>query len=237
MSVAIAVASATCAGISVPFNPNVVAGCVYWGKNEVWVPSGGLTDSSGNNNNGTAVVAPSLVTNQINGFSVLRGTHAGPTQISGPGCPGGNVAHTLFVVARMNSLTAAFDGILGYGGSNAGYGSSTIGENGAGNKPWYGGSNNVTPVGASNLDLNFHVYAKTFDGATIKGYIDGVQVATLGSVTMALGTSITLFTFAGTLASPNCDIAEPVIYNTALSAGNFTLINRALGNKFGLAQP
>jgi hypothetical protein len=219
------------------FNALAVSGANLWLQNGVGMATSAFTDSSGQGNTMAAGIAPTLVTNQIAGRSVLRGVAASnQSMATAGGCPGGNAPHTTFIVGRINAMGSVFCGMFGYGGSNTGYGSSVIGMDNT-NKAWFGGANATTPVGAA-ADTSFHVYSKTFDGTTIKGFIDGVQVATLGSVTMALSTIMTLFRYAAPATGfISCDIAEVVNYNSALSAANYALINRGLGAKFGLVQP
>jgi len=228
------------------FQPNWLSGSpnVLWVRGDKGVTLNSTTisawaDQSGNGHNlsqGTPSTQPTFVSSSINSrpaAQFVSGSHQVLTNSGG--CPGGNAAHTILVAGAFTATPATFQGLVGYGGSNTGYGSSTVGQEG---KYWFGGSNNVSPMSSGNADTSSHVFTKTFDGSHIDGYIDGTSVATLSSVTMALSTGIQVGAYAdpaNTYCSAN--IAEVIIYNRILTAGEQTQVQRYLGNRYAITVP
>lgn len=222
------------------FKPTSLAGCVLWCPNSAIVTAATWKDASGNAANlvgAGGTQNPNVVTNVINGLSVLRFAKASNQFMTSAlgSWPGGNQSHTMFVVGRFTALTSAFEGLFSCGSSNTGAGSSVIGMDNN-QKFWFGGSNDVASSDG-NADTSFHVFAKTFDGSTVKGYLDGVQVTTQNSKTYTMTTQMQLGGYAGLTGNADCDAAEVVAINRLITTAEFTLINEYLGNKFALIEP
>ena len=180
------------------------------------------------------------VYNDLPGFTVISGTQVAGALMSSAaianGVAGGNAPHSMFCVGRFTSFGVnRFMGLCNYGGGSVGVSSSGIGHNGtSSNSVWYGGSNLTSGVTSFVYDQKWHVYSKTFDGATILGYLDGVQVVSQSFGSFVCGTILNLFSYNTTTSgSADCMIAEAGFFSTAVSPTNrFTLdsVPRALSS-------
>lgn len=181
-------------------------------------------DQSGNANhftNANAGERPLWKTNITNGKPVLRFVTDDRYSLTLGGAL--SQPNTIFVVGKANAADTFF--VDGSGGRNAIY------VQGTGTYSMYAGS---TELGATARDANFHVMMGLFNGASSIHWTDGLEDATGNAGNNALGASVRIGSNSAADNFLNGDIAEILIYNAAVSAANRTLINRYLGNKYGI---
>jgi hypothetical protein len=186
-----------------------------------------LTDSSGNGNSVTQATAsrqPIYKTNIVNGKPVLRFTAANSqtmtvaTNFAAP--------TTVIYVSRMSGTTKgrilsgfANNWLLGYHG-------------GLKTRAYFMGWVNFASAAA---DANWYIYSATIGGAGINStfYENGSSIiSNQGGVTGPNGLS--LVGSAGTSEFSDADIAEVLVFNSTLSSGLRSAVERYLSNKYAL---
>lgn len=219
--------------ISAPFVPTDIAGLTLWLKADALAlsdndPIATWTDSSGNGNdatNGTAGQQPLYKTNIINGKPVARfdGTDDGLVYTTGvTDC-------TVFCVASLIALTVDYApfAISGTGGFRM---VSKV----PANNNW-GTFANSAPVSAGeDLALGtFNYLELKTSGTALTLYRNGVQKAT--DTNHSQGTSGNQVGKEGGAGRfVNADIAELLVYDTALSDANRGLVETYLAAKYAI---
>ena len=207
-----------------------------------------LNDLTGNGNNatnGTATQQPTLITNAINGKPALRFDGVDDSLASPTGAATGNAAHTLFAVTRYGGTTSGFaGGAVLYSGTAGGNQNSTVGVISDG-RLWVGGFgqdnvrpySNAAPDPASNLGTaSFHVIEKLYNSGNFQGFLDKNQVINATGATYNLGnteTGVGRQYDTGTYYGG--DIAEVVIFNSALSTADRQTVENYLASKYAVA--
>jgi len=78
----------------------------------------------------------------------------------------------LYVCSRLVAKTSSFEGLIAWGGEATTNRNSIIGIDNS-NKWWYGGAGISVPLGTT-AGTEKVVLAKSFDGATSRGYLNGI---------------------------------------------------------------
>lgn len=193
--------------------PPDIAGLKLWLKADSIGLTDGTTitswaDSSSNGYNLTSGSA-TFKTNIVNGKPVVRFDGIS-NNLSASGSIGVSQPDTIFIVGKQ-PFTAARCGFVWTG---PGAPQIALVENTTGNFGLYAGTAEIQD--ASNHSGEFHVFTGIFSGSNGTGYVDGSLVVGPGSVGSAVVGTVHLMTDGGTTFFPG-DIAEVVIYNSALS--------------------
>ena len=203
-----------------------------------------LTDQSGNGNNAVQdtqneTPLPLFVTNAINGLPTLGfgGTNC---LISATGATTGNSSHSIFIVASYTALAQYRNGAVFYSDTAGADQNSCLGVNPNGNTMWVGGyaEDNAPYVGSIPLDgAGFNILGKiyTASSANYQGFVAGVQdvnatgdTYNLGDTRVGLGKQYNNGSYwAG-------DIAEVIVFNSALSYSDLEAVQHYLANKYNL---
>lgn len=214
-----------------PIVPTDVAGLKVWLKAQGQSYSDGdsvttWTDGSGLSNNvaSSGLNSPIFKTSIIGGRAVMRlsGTDA---RFTSSGSLGLSQPDTVFCV--INHTAANFGRVLDSTSRQLIDVDVTTGFG----VMYAAGATNIT--GATNINGAFHVLSCVFNGASSGLWVDKVSDAhgtldTAGLATFYVGSDNTgASTFAG-------DIAELIIYDSALSTGNRQGIENYLGTYYGL---
>lgn len=224
----------TMMGTPADFNPCTdVAGCVLWLKADAIVglndgdAVGTWEDSSTANNDvsqSTADNKPSYQTNELNGKPVVR--FDGANDILNTASAVINKTHSTFIVHRASSW-GDLDFIMSHSG-------------GANGCQWYyysdvlyydhPGSNNKS-YGAATTDVQL-VEAIHDDTVSTKAWLNGVSVGNTNAILMNTSTATTI----GGKSSGSYigDIAEIIVYSSALSDPNRQAVEDYLGTKYGI---
>lgn len=220
------------------FTPASLSGLGFWVAGDVGFTSAAWTALAGPNvTQATQANQPSATT--LNGrAAVLFNQASTQWMFSSSGGPASaDQAHTILVAGQYSSVsTSGFSGTVGWGGSNTGLGSSTIGTNPNGGSPlwWYGGSNSV--INGSVIDTSAHVWGKTFDGSNVVGYEDFVSNSAAGSVTMAMGSGVAVGAYLiapGSASGSSLTVGEVIVYERVLSAGELSKLHTYLTTRWG----
>ena len=205
-----------------------------------------LTDQSGNGNNAvvSGSTAPVLVANAVNGLSAMY-FNGGSALISPTGASQGNVSHSLFVVAKyLPGVSSSFRcGAAFYSGSANAAGNSAIGVNPATGTEWIGGygQDSAPYLGTTSLtNGQFAILAKIYDstGPAYFGYFNSnVEVsATSGGTPYSLGsTDVGIGSQYDTGGYWGGDIAEVIMFNSALSTTDTLAVEKYLNAKYNTA--
>jgi alpha-D-xyloside xylohydrolase len=202
-----------------------------------------LTDQSGNANNAivSSSTAPILVTNDINGLSAMF--FGGNSALVSPtGVGQGNTSHTIFVVAKYipGNSSGYRCGAAFYSGSAAMNANSSIGVDPSTGNPWVGGygQDSAPYLGASPVANNqFMIYAKVYNsiGQTYTGYINTntVVAVTAGGASYNLGNSdVGIGRQYDNGGYWSGDIAEVIMFNSALSQSGVSAVENYLNAKY-----
>jgi hypothetical protein len=207
-----------------------------------------LVDLSGNGNDALpSGTSPALVAGVVNGKPVIRTNGSTDSMISPTGAATGNAAHTIIVVTKFTSASGFAGGAVLYSGTAGANQNSTIGAQ-QDSRLWVGGyaqddntpySNaSGAPAGSQLGTANFHVIDKLYNNGNFQGYLDGNQVINGAGATYNLGNSETGIGRqfdTGTYYAG--DIAEVVIFNSALSASDRQAVESYLGTKYAVTVP
>lgn len=245
--------TAIVAGIIAPHfasaaGPTAVNPSVWWKSDAGVTSSGGLVsswaDQSGNGNNAvnaTSGQQPSLISNAVAGKPALRFDGIDDSLISVTGALTGNTPHTIFLVSKFTSASAFAGGAVLYSGTAGGNQNSTLGSQKDG-RLWVGGygEDDATPYSNSAGDLasnvgttQFRLTEKLYSAGNFKGYLDGVKVIDGNGATYNLGnteTGVGRQFDTGTYYAG--DIAEVLIYNTALSDSDRTAVEAYIAGRY-----
>jgi hypothetical protein len=187
-------------------------------------------DQSGNARHltqGTGGLQPTYQTNELNGLPVVRfdggdGLSATFTTLAQPG--------TVFLVARnsnpASSTFTMFIDAADVGATNR----WVIGTSGTGaDWQFYAG----TAVQTGTPDTDYHLFTAVFDGASSYGRLDRVALFTSGLGSMSLGSGLRVgYNYNASGDFIVGDIAELVVYDSALSSGDRDDVESALTAKW-----
>lgn len=215
-----------------PITPPDIPGLVLWLKAQGQSYTDGnsvttWTDSSGVGNNvaSAGLNAPIFKTGIVGGRAVMRLSGADARFMSS-GSLALSQPDTIFIVANKNSGTSASGRLLD---STARQLVETTSSEFV--QLYSGGATNIT--GTIPIAGAFHVISCVFNGAASANWVDKVAdgsgtLGTAGIATLYLGSDNT-----GGVDFPG-DIAEVIIYNSALSTGDRQGIENYLGQYYGL---
>lgn len=233
------------------FVPTNVAGCKLWLRGDLGVTQSGGTvslwaDQSGNANDysqGTAANQPTFTASAINALPGLSfdGTNDVLTssfQISG--------AKTIFMVRKLSSVPGAGAFFTPWNLNSGSLESEEIYVNSAGYQPTsfaHDRSGLITVLGTADaLDTAAHVEQQTYDGGTntsASSYTERLDATTQTVVTSSLFGVPGLGASLGARANNSLNyagiIAEFIVYDTALSGANLTLVRNYLGARYGIS--
>lgn len=216
------------------FDPSSVSSLAMWEKADAitGISNGGAvatwSDSSGNGRDLTQATAgnrPTYQTNVINGKPVVRFA----------------AASTQYITNSTNFTTPVTVIYVGKqtGGSNGRVLSSVANNWLLGY--WSGGKNQayfegwVSSVGTPATDTNWHIYSAVETGSLSTVYADGSQIYSNASgVAGPNGISVGCWASGGPTECSNVDIAEVLVYSSALSSGDRANIEDYLNRKYGL---
>ncbi len=200
--------------------------------------TGGATINASKLDTGTG---PTLVTNALNGRPIMRCTAVGLRTVN-PLSITGNASRTIFVVGGRTTAGAANGGSLFEFGANHPFGITS--ENA--NVYLYPGTSAADDIRfpAQPLD-QYNIFAFTFDGPTNTGSAD--LLSNTGTPLVAVSGFTTPKTYGTTINttnvqplrlgyrvadSGNCNVAEVLVYNSALSAAARTNVENYLKAKW-----
>lgn len=227
--------------VAAGFNCTDVAGCWFWGKaNSLALsnsdPVGTWADQSGNSNDltqSTSGSKPLYKTNVLNSLPVVRfdGIDDNMTSPLSNGSPcqlnGANVNCTMFIVVKATGSTP--EDLIDAGTLNQ----SVLQHSGASSVLAYAGG----VLSASATPGDFTVYYVVWgagdpgsvlgvNGVETTGNAGGANLYNTGGVTVGSG--------GGGSFPAACDIAEVIIYNTALGTTDRGTVYTYLKTKYGL---
>lgn len=213
-----------------PFSPTDISGLLVWLKADALSLNDGdavssWTDSSGNGTHatqGTALLRPVFKTSILNSLPILR---FNGSQYLQTGTFSGGQPATFFAVPKFSgSPQFAFDGV-GASNRNAMWSNS-------GSRALYAGS----ILNGSSATANFEVWSAIFNSTSSTLWVNGTSDATGDIGTQNLTNGLVV----GAAGDPvgggglNGDLAEVIIYNSALSSTNRQLVEDYLGAKYGI---
>ncbi|MBS1583669.1 MAG: hypothetical protein JST66_15830 [Bacteroidetes bacterium] len=203
------------------------------------------SDGSGNNKNAlqtTLAKRPNYITSAVNSYPALRFTQANADHFTTTGITSGNQA-SAWVVARYASLPSSNPGLL-QGAATGNALSSTPGNKNLG--MWVsnaaavwgrgiqsdGTSKNVPAT--TTLSANtWYVLNGNYDGTNIVQYVNNAAAGTVSyDGTLRSWTDVAIGVQAGT-ENWNGDIAEVILFNTALNAAQRIILGNYLSAKYG----
>jgi len=190
------------------------------------------TDSSGLGNNVTQVVAgakPTYKTNILNGLPVVRGD--GGDHLAHAGVVTSSVQHTMMLVLKVSGTNST---VPFYNGNTAGDGWGFIQGSGGSRNVLFGGA--VEKSDGTPSPTNFEVWTHTWNGSISEMWVNGASEAVTDPST-APGGAPTGSTLVMGLAGSNQwngDIAEVLIWDSALNTTNREAAENYLGFKYGI---
>ena len=204
-----------------------------------------LTDQSGSTNNALqdgTLPMPLFVSDVVNGLPVLR---FGGTNVltSLTGAATGNASHSIFIVASYVSGNGGYrNGAVAYSDAAGANVNSCLGVDPAANNIWVGGwgQDNSPYVGTINLNgVGFNILGKIYDGPshTYQGLVAGTRDvnASLGAATYDLGnTHVGIGRQYSNGSYWTGDIAEVIVFNTAIGYYDAIAVQQYLANKYNL---
>ncbi|MEM7161612.1 MAG: LamG-like jellyroll fold domain-containing protein [Bacteroidota bacterium] len=187
---------------------------------------------------------PTLLTNQVNGHSVLR-FDASNSRILSSGLPGSSSRLIVYGIIKMNSLANNNDGIIQASPTGTAFTTNaaqkTIGMwvNSSSGNIWGRGveadGNRVNlPQNQAISSGQFYMVAQEYDGSNVNQYVDGALV---GSVAYD-GTLLSWEEFGiGRQATESMDgdFAELIVYNDNLNNAEKIILENYLSGKYGLS--
>jgi len=188
-------------------------------------------DQSGNNNHAwmtTVSRRPSLVNGAINGLPVIRFNGAQSLLFTTPVSP---TNFSVLIVGKNSKPTETFSMILGPGGNNPN--NQLRWENGSQVLTVGTGNNMPTRISTIGNTRIHHVLALRYNGSTMEVYRNGAWIAnhtftTTGPWTLSqIGAYYSSYFMQG-------ELAEILIYDTALSNTDFSNATNYLRSKYGL---
>ena len=215
------------------FSPSDVSGMIVWFKADAItgkVDNDTITqwdDSSGNayhanTTNGTGGSAPNYKTNIINGLPVVRFTS--------------DKLETPSITELSTNMTA----FIVFKGSTGGYAVS-FDKDSSQNAIIYGFiANKLEIFNSPRLEIgDFNVFAygtilRKASSAETTVRRNGTQTNTSATVITTTADAITIGARAAAAEPCGCDIAEFILYDSYLSAGNITSVESYLATKYGL---
>jgi hypothetical protein len=216
-------------------SPAPVPGCLTWLRADagVTITSGKVsswTDQAGADQNGlqgTATYQPTLVAGALNGKPVVRFNGSG-MYFSSPVSP---TSFSIFVVGKNSKPTESYSMILGPGGNNPN--NQIRWENGT--QALFVGTGNGLPTITSTIGNTrvYHALSATYNGSTMRIFRDGNLISTH---TFTTSGPFTLSTIGSYYSSSflNGDIAEILVYPSALSEADRGTVNSYLRGKYAL---
>ena len=234
-------------GASVPFSPADVSGLVVWLAADEIVglndgdPVATWSDLSGSGNDATeATNQPTYQTNEINGLPVVRFDGTNDKLAITDNATIDITTCTIFVVAKVTGVgvQGCFLVNKNYDGSTLPYSLAVRGDavNTAGMASFSAGwhsSGITTDVRSDGL---FHIFAGSHDGATLKYFIDGVldDSAAWAANFPSNNQPLYIATYFNDAEFTNGDFAEILVYNSAISGGDFASVQNYLADKYAL---
>ncbi len=204
-----------------------------------------LTDQSGNANNAvqdSGLPMPLIVSNVVNGLPALS---FGGTNLltSLTGAATGNSSHSIFIVASYVVGNGGFrNGAVAYSDAAGANVNSCLGVDPNTSHVWVGGwgQDNSPYVGTINLNgAGFNILGKIYDGPThtYQGLVAGTRDvnASLGTATYNLGNAhVGIGRQFNNGSYWTGDIAEVIVFNTALGYYDAIGVQQYLANKYNL---
>jgi hypothetical protein len=235
------------------FAPTDISGLKLWLKADSLSLSDGdavasWTDSSGNSNaasQGTAANKPTYKASIINSLPVVRfdGSNDYLTIARNAGLE--PTACTIFAVVRASSSPSAFSYIVSKklsAGSSASYSvgvNAAAGSRGLCNVATSGEKASSAVAQGTVWNSFAHVLCVKIDGSNIHQYFDGneIGIAAVGAVGAINydSNNLMLGAYDATQLYWGGDLAELLIYNTALSDANRWSVQGYLGNRWAIA--
>ena len=204
-----------------------------------------LTDQSGHENNAVqdaqnGTPMPLIVSNAVNGLPTL--SFGGTNSLISPiGATTGNSSHSIFIVASYTPLAGQFENGAVFYSDTAGVDqNSCLGVNPNGNTVWVGGygQDNAPYVGSITLNgAGFNILGKiyTASSANYQGFVAGVQDVNASGDTYNLGdTRVGLGKQYNNGSYWAGDIAEVIVFNTALNYSDIQAVQHYLASKYNL---
>jgi hypothetical protein len=237
--------SAQLFNISSAFDPSTITGLKLWLKADSLALTDGAsvntwTDSSGLNNDFTSVVsAPTFKTNIVNGKPVIRfnGTNQGLANTTAGIIPTGSTFHTIFGVVSAASTSAGDHDIFDTG--SAGGGAVYFRRNGANAVHVHNSAGYVFCQDTGGIVAGaWNVLTADWNGSNIhiwrNGTLKDTTGATLLTVTGTLN-SVGIDTIDSNINFWDGDIAEILIYNSALSSTDRGNVETYLISKYAIS--
>lgn len=227
------------------FSPDDISGLVVWlAADEITGLSDGdpvatWSDLSGNGNDATeATNTPTYQTNEINSLPIVRfdGINDEMHIADDATLDVSNI--TIFSVVKLGSGGLAYICNKNYDGSSVAYSLRGQADAANGNFAFFNGSWHTSgQTTAIQNDGLFHVVAGRYDGSTLEYLLDG-SVDASSSYSGSLPTTNTQPLYLGMYKNDNApclmDMAEILVYNSALGTTDFNNVQAYLDAKYAL---
>lgn len=187
-------------------------------------------DSSVNNNDATQATAakkPLYKVNIVNGKPAVRFDATDDILVS----TFATLAQPLTLIAVAKSRVAAPGAGKGFVDSKSDVARALIGFSSLNNWSYFAG----TAQDDGAMDANFHVFVGVFNGASSKLVVDGTVGSSANPGANSLTDGATIGNRPDGLVPLDGDIAEVLVYDSALSDANRDLVETYLGAKYGIA--
>ncbi len=219
------------------FDPSSISNLAMWEKADAitGVSNGGAvatwSDSSGNGRDLTQATSgnrPTYQTNVVNGKPVVRFSAASSQHITNST----NFTTPVTVIYVGKQTGGANQRVLTSVGNNWLLGFWNGAKNVAYLNGWVAGAG---VPGSPATDTSWHVYSAVETGSLSSVYGDGTLLASNASgVAGPNGISIGCWAFSGVTECSNADVAEVLVYNSALSGNDRAAIENYLNRKYAL---
>lgn len=229
------------------FVPTDISGCLLWLRGDLGITLNGANvsgwaDQSGNGNNasqGTAVSQPPFATNAVNGLPAIQGDGSSRFMTTSAFSIGGSTS-MFTAVQPLATTQAGYARILEQDNASTYYLGTTVG----GNAYKFIAANNTSPFGTAEtgaVQLAPSIVSATYSQASGVGtiYYNGANAInyTFGSSPSG---NLALYLMRKDSAAAsfwNGYLAEVVVYNRSLAAGELSRVHRYLGARYNVGVP
>jgi len=221
-----------------PFSPLNISGLRLWFRADSLVlndadPVGTWSDESGNATNATQATAglkPLYKTNIINGLPVVRWDDTNDQLLTTSLAL--SQPYTIFLVQKTNSL-ATSNRVFATNPAAGGVFLSLFDSDGT-NDGKLSMNAGISVFGGSNYVGAFHFLTGVFNGASSNGWVDGTQVITTQNAGANTIAEVSLGCSYSGLNTLNGDIAEVLLYTSALATIDRLKVEGYLKAKYAL---
>lgn len=197
-----------------------------------WKLDGNSTDSAGANSGVDTAISYSNANGRINNGGGFNGSTSFITNGSATGLPSGSSSRT--VILWIKTSVAADQEMLAYGTNTSGnfFALAYINQ-GTGRRFYFAGNAHDVDSGIDVGDGNWHQCAVTYDGTTIRTYVDAVAGGSAAEALSTSGTALFIGAQSAAVFNVNGSMDEIGIWNRVLTTSEISqLYNSGKGLQY-----